>query len=389
MSTVRDMRKLTRTRTQGVYQRHQQSCRLSHGGDRCSCSPVFYGQAYDRQAKRKQTTKRYPSRQEAATALQDLRRRLELPRQETVLFGEAAALFLDLAASARIPNKRGEPYKPTALKDIEYALRTHVLPVLGGMDLTVVRRRDVQLMVDMMEGKSSSRIRGAVNAVHVVYRLAFVREWAEMDPATHLMLPAVQPSVRDRVLEPGEARGLLAVLPKVDALPFALALTTTARRSEIRHLQWKDMKDGLVELGADPRARKSHNAKRYAPIVPLLEECLPERGTGLVCPGTSGMLSVEALQSRCDDVWARNGLARVTLHECRHTCISWLDAAGVRGTVVSAIAGHALSTASAVTARYTHIQEQDVLDAGRMLDEWLSVANPVAAGKKPSKRKAG
>ena len=51
------------------------------------------------------------------------------------------------------------------------------------------------------------------------------------------------------------------------------------------------------------------------------------------------MLSFEALQTRADRRWLEVGFKRITAHECRHTCATWLDAAGVRPVVVSRLMG--------------------------------------------------
>ena len=101
------------------------------------------------------------------------------------------------------------------------------------------------------------------------------------------------------------------------------------------------------------------------------------------------MLSVEALQARADRAWEAAGkggkapgprvLQRITLHECRHTCATWLDGAGVRPVVVSQLMGHAapayqVGAARITQERYTHVLPGDLDDALSSFDEWLSAA---------------
>jgi hypothetical protein len=61
---------------------------------------------------------------------------------------------------------------------------------------------------------------------------------------------------RDRVATPAEFAELLAALKPEDALPWALAGYGTARKQEIRVLDWLhvDLKLGALELAADEEA---------------------------------------------------------------------------------------------------------------------------------------
>ena len=158
---------------------------------------------------------------------------------------------------------------------------------------------------------------------------------------------------------------------------------------------------GVICLGVDEHGRKSAAARRTVPIVKplrvmlrcsLMERGRPE-GVELLCPGrkpggrNSGMLSFEALQQRADGVWqprdeqgrptAVKVGERITPHECRHTCATWLDAAGVRPVVVSQLMGHAAPQRQAGAAqitqeRYTHVLPGDLELAREQLDAYLA-----------------
>jgi integrase len=109
------------------------------------------------------------------------------------------------------------------------------------------------------------------------------------------------------------------------------------------------------------------------------------------------MLSFEALQARADDRWepkADDGKPiagakvgeRITAHECRHTCASRLDAAGVRPVVVSQLMGHAAPARQAGAAqitqeRYTHTLPGELERAIELFDAYLATeANREATG---------
>lgn len=402
------MPKDTKTRYQGIYARHQISCAIENGGA-CNCSPSYWGQVWDRAAGKPRRTKRLHTVAEARNARADLESTLRagmLPASSTMRVARAIENYLEAIRSGRALNKHGRPYKPSAIRDIEGALTGYVEPELGARRIGDVRRGDVKRLVERLTPeKSGSRVRTIVNAIHSLYAWAQDRELVDHDPASHVRLPAMNATPRDRVATPAEMEKLLDALDPADALPYALAAYATARRAEIRHARVEDvdLKLGVIYLGADERGRKSRAAQRAVPIVkPLaarLRRELMRRGrpqpNELLCPGhkpggrNSGMLSFEALQDRADAIWEqkdKNGGPtappigeRITAHECRHTCASWLDAAGVRPVIVSQLMGHAaparqMGAAQITQERYTHVLPGDLEEARLLIDRWLGKA---------------
>jgi integrase len=108
------------------------------------------------------------------------------------------------------------------------------------------------------------------------------------------------------------------------------------------------------------------------------------------------MLSFEGLQTRVDDTWEpkdEHGKPtgekvgeRITAHECRHTCASWLDAAGVRPVIVSQLMGHAaparqMGAAQITQERYTHALPGELEQARVLIDRWVVSALEDRAAK--------
>lgn len=106
------------------------------------------------------------------------------------------------------------------------------------------------------------------------------------------------------------------------------------------------------------------------------------------------MLSFEALQKRADDTWEpkdehgkpTGGKAgeRITAHGCRHTCASWLDAAGVRPVLISQLMGHAAparqtGAAQITQERYTHALPGELEQAREQFERWLADASVAQA----------
>lgn len=407
------MPKDTKTRYQGVYARHRLGCAVEQGRA-CNCSPSYWGRVWDRAASRHRKTRMMQSIAEARNARTDLQATIRaglVPASNSMRVATAVEAFLSAIEAGRALNKHGRPYKPSAIRDLRGAFEGYVLPALGRRRLADLRRSDLQELVDeMTPDKSGSRVRTVVNAVRSLYAWAQDREHVDHDPALRVRLPAMNATPRDRVATVAEMQTLLDALDPADALPYALAVYATARRAEIRHARVGDvdLDLGAIYLGADERGRKSRAAQRAVPIVKplavMLRRDFMRRGrpepTVLLCPGrktggrNSGMLSFEGLQKRVNDIWepkdAEGNLTggkvgdRITAHECRHTCASWLDAAGVRPVIVSQIMGHASPARQAGAARitqerYTHALPGEIVRAGELLDQWLARDHNVVA----------
>jgi hypothetical protein len=135
----------------------------------------------------------------------------ELARQAGTV-AEVARRFLAAVEDGTARSKKGKRYKPQAARDIAGALRVHVLPELGTMPVTAVRRRHVQRLVDRLaaRGLSGSRIRTVVYALASLYRYTRTRDDVEVMPTLGVALPAIDEQPRDPVPTPKELDRLLA-----------------------------------------------------------------------------------------------------------------------------------------------------------------------------------
>lgn len=224
------MPKDTKTRYQGIYARHQLGCAIE-SNRACNCSPSYWGQVWDRAASKPRKTKRLRTVAEARNARADLETTLRagmLPSSSTMRLAKAVENYLDAIKSGRALNKHGRPYKSSTIRDIEGALVGYVEPELGARRIGDVRRGDVQRLIEKLTPeKSGSRVRTIVNAVHSLYAWAQDRELVDHDPASHVRLPAMNATPRDRVATPAEMQMLL------DALDPARRAALRARR--LRH----------------------------------------------------------------------------------------------------------------------------------------------------------
>jgi hypothetical protein len=206
----------TRTRFQGVFARHQESCRVSAGAGAksCNCTPSYYGVVWDAAAGKHRKTRRFARIAEARNARTDLVEALRgggVPEASGPKLADATTKFVKAAREGVALNKWGRRYRRRAVQDLESALR-QVPDKLARRRLGDVRRGDLQELVDDMtrRGLSGSRVRSVVNALRSLYRWAQDRELVKHNPAELVRLPAMDATPRDRVATPAEFASLLA-----------------------------------------------------------------------------------------------------------------------------------------------------------------------------------
>lgn len=407
----------TKTRYQGVFARHQESCRIRKGA-RCNCTPSYFGTAWDRVAHRTRKTRHFRLVAEARSARADLQESLRkgrAPVPSAITFAEARTQFIRDAKAGIALNKHRRPYRPKAYKDLESAL-ANVPDEIARRRLVRVTRGEIQALVDGRSAGpkrlSGSRISSIVNAIRSLYRWAKEHELADFDPAQEIRLPASDAKPRDRIATPGEFARLLDAIFKPtpaeheagatrdrnearkDALPFALAGYASARSQEIQLLDWShvDLDVGGGELAGDEEGRKPGGSWRLVPYVKPLWALLREEweaqarpASGKVCPPRavrqSGLLALNTLQTRVRKRWREQGLEPIGLHEARHTTATWLDHAGVSPKVASQFMGHKTpeyqpGAARITLERYTHVLPGELERARNLLDAFLAEREP-------------
>ena len=287
-------------RLEGIEVRHARSCPHLRGG-RCSCSPGYRAVVHSRADQRK-IQKTFPTpaaaqlwRQDAKV---DLRRGvLRAPRPVTVR--DVADQWLADAGAGLVRNRSGDPYKPSALRGYEQALRTHLLPSIGGARLDDVRRPDLQALADRLlrDGLSPSTVRNALMPMRAICRRAHARGEIADNPTRGLELPAVR-GRRDRIAEPQEAAALLAALGEKDRPLWATAFYAGLRRGELQALRWSDLDTarGIIQVRrswdrvAGEIEPKTEAGRRVVPIPRALATHLaPTENDGLRWPRRDGL----------------------------------------------------------------------------------------------------
>lgn len=280
------MTKVNTKRHTGIDVRHAASCAVAQGR-KCTCSPSYRAMVYSARDER-MLRKTFPTladakawRAEAQAAL----RSGALSAAQTPTLDEAAVAWLIGAESGAVRNRSGDPYKPSAIRAYEQALRLRVLPELGGTRLADIRRADLQGFIDRLlaDGHGPSTIRNTLLPVRAIFRRSLARGEVAVNPTMGLELPAVR-GRRDRIASPAEAETLLATLT-VDRAVWATAMYAGLRLGELLALDWRsvDFDAGVIRVRRswDPKAGfvtpKSRAGTRTVPLARTLRAHLEEQ----------------------------------------------------------------------------------------------------------------
>lgn len=373
----------------GIRQRHGNRC---SGQGRCKCpyEASVYSARDDRKIRKTFSTLAAAKawRDDAQGAVR--RNQLRAPTPTTIT--DAGEQWLEGARAGLIRTRSGDPYKPSAIRSYEAALRLRVQPVLGRAKVSAVTRTDLQDFVDRLvaSGTAPSTIGVTILPLRAIYKRAVARGEVAINPTTGLSMPAVRGG-RDRIASPEECAKLLDALSEQDRPIWATAMYAGLRRGEIMALRVEDIDLGAgvirVSRGWDTVegviATKS-GKERKVPIAGVLRAHLAAhlltlgRRDGLVF-GVSEVspFNPHRLSDRAATAWKRAKLEGITLHECRHTFASLMIAAGVNAKALSTYMGHANITIT--YDRYGHLMPGNEDEAAGMLDAYLARASETPA----------
>jgi integrase len=375
----------------GVEVRHARSC-PAKGWERCSCKPKYRGVVYSKIDKRRIQSPGLATPQAAARWRQDAQVDLRRGVRRAVApatVRQCAEQWLEGAKEGTIRNRSGRPYKPSALRSYEQALAQHLLPDLGGIKLGELDRNDVQDLADRLHagGLSGSTVRNAIVPLRAICRRAVARRTIQTNPTTGLELPVVEGRC-DRYASPEEAAVLIATVPERDRPLWATAMYAGLPRGELRALRWEDvdLASGVIRVRrswdrvAGEIETKSSAGNRKVPIAAVLRGRLVEHRLdaggaprALVFPSNRNRpFDPSTVSARAAKAWRAQGLAAISLHECRHTFASLMIAAGVNAKALQTFMGH--SSITETLDRYGHLMPGSEEEAAGLLDAFLDRA---------------
>jgi integrase len=370
----------------GVYFRHDPSCpayRPENAEAKCKpCQRTFKAKFAGRWGAGTHDTE--SAAQTEYIAMRDGTAAVREQAAEGYTFGRLADEWLAGIKDMTIQRRRRgrpEPYSSTTLPDYERIVE--ILKDDVGLNDRLAAAVAVEewhdIFDDLAKGKgtrsgkalSHSRRASIRSVASNIYdygsqRALRSRTGVTDNPLVHVRLGANTGQRRDRVALLEEARDLLAALPMLDRVPFAIAMYGGPRRGDIRRSDWRHYEfvttsDGRLELGwwfnvaplEDGRGPGKVGTGRWVPMAPQLRAVLsdewlrqgrPTRGLVVERSVIAGHLYkaadkawVKANERRAEvyggelrprekhEAWGpEHMLMPIRLHECRHTFCSWL-----------------------------------------------------------------
>ena len=222
-------------------------------------------------------------------------------------------------------------------------LRKNTFQSIMGIRLDKLTQDDVQLAVNEMNeaGRSPKYIRnahGLLSAVLSRYARGFTLD---------TRLPQKRPSKYNVPSEAEIAAIQTAVAGTDIEVPVLLAIGCGLRMSEIRGLEWRDVRDNkvyveraIVDTLSGPVQKavpKSESGNRSVPLTPRLLELLSEPGA----PGEKVVtMSASAITGRLDTILRHAEIPHFKFHEFRHSYASVMLAIGIPNKYAAGIMGH-------------------------------------------------
>lgn len=350
------------TPSEGVELRHSKLC-AARAERSCDCAPTYQANVWDNRSRRR-IRRSFPTlaaakkwRRDALTALEHGDVAAVTPtttRTVAVALSELLAGMED----GTVLDRSGRRYRPATIRGYAEASAKDIAPRIGHLRLTEVRRSDTQALVDALHarGLAGSTVRNKLDPLRVVFRRALQDDEVTRSPVEKLRYPALATTARE-IANPERVGQLLDALPAGERAAWSTAFYAGLRVGELRALRWRhvDFEAGRIHVvagwddQAGEQATKTVAGTRTIPLVGRLRADLARHklATGRqaddLCFGrtASSAFVRSTLRSRALAAWGPAALDPLTPHEARHTCASYLAAAGLSPKEAQTAMGHA------------------------------------------------
>jgi integrase len=355
------------------------SLRVTESGHRSWCY-VYTSPRDDKRARA--TIGTYPATSLAAARGKALEARGHVeggndPR--VVLAGQGAA---EMTVDGLIKAYLADPEKAAlrSLAEISRRLRKNVLPIIGAVKLTELRRRDVRNVTDaiLRRGRKVEATR-VFEDVRAIVRWAVQQEFLDVNPLGTMRKPADATS-SDRVLTDSEIHTLWAGLPNALANSvqcqriIKLCLVTAQRVGEVAGMVPAEIDLTAREWtlpGSRTKNKQSHEVPLSDLAIEIIKEAAADAGEGApLFPCGDGSLAPAAVARtilRANNIseerpLGRFGIAPWSAHDLRRTALTGMARLRVAPIVLGHVANHRTTTRAGVTLavydKYTYDKEK-------------------------------
>ncbi|MEO1148210.1 MAG: tyrosine-type recombinase/integrase [Cyanobacteria bacterium J06638_22] len=250
-------------------------------------------------------------------------------------FREVAEKWLDTVAAR----------KNRSWKQQKRQLERHVYPAWKNRDITDLRRRDVYLLLDGLDGKVlPNRI---LALLKTVMNFAVLREWVEKSPADGIPMPRHE-RPRQRVLTMGELSVVQEACVQL-GYPFGsfvqMLMLTAQRRTEVASMRWAEIDFDSMNWVLPAMKTKSYTA-HSVPLSSFSAALLKGISVnGEFVFSNDGRTHISGFSSGKRQLDARANSVRGQvegwrLHDLRRSAATHMVRLGARETIVSRILNH-------------------------------------------------
>jgi integrase len=271
---------------------------------------------------------------------------------------------------------------------IERRLRRNVLPIVGDVKISDLRRRDIRNVTEpLLRRNVPGEAILVFTDIRAAVRWAVQHEYLEHNPLEGMKKPAVI-AARNRVLVESEIHALW------NSLPVALAKSTQCQRiiklcliTAQRVGEISGMRRAELDLAArEWRLPGSRTKNAHAHVVPLsdlaidvIREALGDSGNECVFPRGSGSLPAAAVAKEIFNTNDHFGIPSWSAHDLRRTALTEMARLGVAPIVLGHVANHRSTTRAGVTlavySQYTYAKEK-----AAALDLWADRLAAIVGG---------
>lgn len=282
--------------------------------------------------------------------------------------------------------------------EIERRLRRNVLPVIGGVKLAELRRRDVRNITDPMlrRGVKVEATR-VFEDMRAMVRWAVQNEYLDVNPLDGMGKPAEATS-SDRVLSDDEVKTLWNGLPTALARSIQcqqiikLCLVTAQRVGEVAGMTVAEL-DLKTKEWRLPGERTKNGAAHVVPLsdlaLDIIKEALADAGENAthVFPCGDRSLSPVAVARtilRANEITKERPLGRFGIgpwsaHDLRRTALTGMARLGVAPIVLGHIANHRTTTRAGITLA-VYVQHTYGAEKRQAVDLWADRLRAINIG---------
>jgi integrase len=267
----------------------------------------------------------------------------------------------------------GHVVRLRSCKDAVRRLRKNIVPVIGGVKLSELHRRDATRVIDtVMKRDAPIEAARAFEDLRAMLRWAVARGDLDHNPIDGMRKPATS-KPRERVLSEEEIRTLWlssAMSPTCQRI-IRLCLVTAQRVGEVAGMTRSEL-DLKRRVWLLPGARTKNGYPHSVPLSELAIEIIPNGGGEAIFD-----LSPHAVAKAIGQ--AKFGLAPFTSHDLRRTALTEMAKLGVAPIVLGHVANHRTVTKAGMTLA-VYVQHQYEAEKRAALDLWADRLAGIISG---------